>query len=134
MKKKKCQNGSSPHALPLPLHTTASLMSLPQTVKTNLVHYNQWTDVEEVACGESILLCGFPPDKLDERDPPSKKEWVVPRSMADLLVTNKQIQQWFVDIALVEARPSRVTLALVNGDGTVVFYFVHDGIVKPRQN
>lgn len=109
-------------------------MSLHETVKTNLLHFNHWTEVETVECRNMAVISGIPPERLDERDPPSKKEWVVPRSMADVLVTNKEISLWFDSIASIEARPSRVTLALVNGDGTVVFYFVHDGIVKPRQN
>ena len=30
--------------------------------------------------------------------------------------------------------PKRVLLATVDDDSTVVYYIVHDGIVKPRQN
>lgn len=109
-------------------------MSLSQTVQTNLIHYNSWTGVDVVTTSNQSFLCGYPPAKLDERDPPNRKEWVVPRSMANHLVTTKEIQLWFDSIAKSDWRPSRVTLALVNGDGTVVYYFVHDGVVKPRQN
>ncbi|KAI0127735.1 tRNA-splicing endonuclease subunit Sen15 [Xylariales sp. AK1849] len=31
-------------------------------------------------------------------------------------------------------RAKRLMLAVVHDDSTVVYYFVHDGIVKPRQN
>ncbi|KAI1816019.1 tRNA-splicing endonuclease subunit Sen15 [Poronia punctata] len=31
-------------------------------------------------------------------------------------------------------RPKRLLLATVNDDSTVVYYILHDGIVKPRQN
>lgn len=109
-------------------------MSLHQTVQTNLVHYNKWTDVDAVVCGEYTFLKGNPPEKLDERDTPGQPEWVVPLAMTDQNVSTSEIDKWFCNIALVAARPARVTLALVNTDGTVVYYFVHDGIVKPRQN
>jgi len=33
-----------------------------------------------------------------------------------------------------EIRKKRLLLAVVSDDSTVVYYFVHDGIVKPRQN
>lgn len=31
-------------------------------------------------------------------------------------------------------RPKRLLLATVHNDSTVVYYIMHDGIVKPRQN
>jgi tRNA-splicing endonuclease subunit Sen15, fungi type len=31
-------------------------------------------------------------------------------------------------------RPKRIVLATVHNDSTVVYYILHDGIVKPRQN
>ncbi len=31
-------------------------------------------------------------------------------------------------------REKRLLLATVNGDSTIVYYIIHDGIVKPRQN
>ncbi|CAK9438356.1 uncharacterized protein LODBEIA_P25800 [Lodderomyces beijingensis] len=33
-----------------------------------------------------------------------------------------------------KGRVDRVTVALVNDDGTIVYYFIYDGITKPRQN
>lgn len=35
---------------------------------------------------------------------------------------------------LAEGRAKRLLLAVRHDDSTVVYYFVHDGIVKPRQN
>lgn len=32
------------------------------------------------------------------------------------------------------SQPKRVLLATLDDDSTVVYYIVHDGIVKPRQN
>ena len=31
-------------------------------------------------------------------------------------------------------RVDRITIAMINDDGTIVYYFIHDGITKPRQN
>ena len=33
-----------------------------------------------------------------------------------------------------ECREKRLLMAVVNDDSTTVYYIVHDGIVKPRQN
>lgn len=33
-----------------------------------------------------------------------------------------------------KGRVDRITIALINDDGTIVYYFIHDGITKPRQN
>ncbi|KAI5966436.1 SEN15 [Candida pseudojiufengensis] len=33
-----------------------------------------------------------------------------------------------------KGRPNRITIALINDDGTIVYYFIYDGITKPRQN
>ncbi|KAG5421651.1 SEN15 [Candida metapsilosis] len=33
-----------------------------------------------------------------------------------------------------KGRVERLTIALINDDGTIVYYFIHDGITKPRQN
>jgi tRNA-splicing endonuclease subunit Sen15, fungi type len=31
-------------------------------------------------------------------------------------------------------QPKRVVMAILDDDSTVVYYIVHDGVVKPRQN
>ncbi|KAI5953657.1 SEN15 [Candida jiufengensis] len=33
-----------------------------------------------------------------------------------------------------KGRVDRITIAMINDDGTIVYYFIHDGITKPRQN
>ncbi|KAI3406339.2 SEN15 [Candida oxycetoniae] len=33
-----------------------------------------------------------------------------------------------------ENRVDRITIAMINDDGTIVYYFLYDGITKPRQN
>lgn len=117
--------------------------ALADQVKTNLTHYNLWSDVKsyEIANydGSNIfILDGIPPEKLEVQDTKGGREWVIPKLMAlkkDLSV--KEIENWFVQISHIAEsgiRPPRVTIGLVNDDATIVYYFIHDGIVKPRQN
>lgn len=109
-------------------------MDTAQQVKTNLVHYNLWQNVEVHSLDGIHILCGIPPARLDQNDEENQKEWVVPESMNHDSVSMDVIGGWFDRIAHVTTRPKRVTMAVVNDDGTVVYYFVHDGVVKPRQN
>lgn len=37
-------------------------------------------------------------------------------------------------LPLLFGRPARIILAIVSDDGTIVYYFVHDGLVKPKKN
>lgn len=109
-------------------------MSLLQRVRTHLVHYNLWTDVTEHSANGLVVLSGRPPHKLDEQDGSEQREWVVPCSMNEAEVTLEQIDAWFECAAAGAARPRRMTVAVANDDGTIVYYFVHDGVAKPRQN
>lgn len=110
-------------------------MSLVELVKTNLVHYNNWTNVEAYTEDHAlVLLKGIPPAKLAEGDQDQAVEWVVPKHMQQGHCSMEEIETWFSLVERVQKRPKRVTLALVNDDATVVYYFVHDGAVKPRQN
>lgn len=106
-------------------------------VRTNLIHYNLWTDVAIHNLGQlgtTRLLAGTPPNRLAEHDEDSQLEWVVATSMEKESVSMATIESWFDAVARVAPRPKRITMAAVNDDGTVVFYFVHDGVIKPRQN
>ncbi|KAK8117642.1 tRNA-splicing endonuclease subunit sen-15 protein [Apiospora kogelbergensis] len=64
-------------------------------------------------------------------------EWVVPMHLNEKL-TLKQLAAVFDSVELseplAEGRCKRLLMAIVHDDSTVVYYFVHDGIVKPRQN
>ncbi|KAL8854834.1 MAG: hypothetical protein Q9221_000340 [Calogaya cf. arnoldii] len=88
---------------------------------------------------------------LQERDVPSEREWVLPthlreswslRKFADVFDGIDQIPP-AVHQASEDKRKGgigtrrggkRLLLATVGDDSTVVYYVVHDGIVKPRQN
>ena len=107
-------------------------MSLVDLVYDNLVHYNSWRDVQKYP---TMFLSGFPLTKLSLDDPDQRKEWIVPRSMASQELSMLEIDEWFVRIEKHSGvMPSRITIALVNDDSTVSYYFVHRGIVKPRKN
>ncbi|CAH2351458.1 tRNA-splicing endonuclease subunit Sen15p [[Candida] railenensis] len=107
-------------------------MTLIKKVKENLIHYNLWKSVQE---HDSKVLSGFPPSKLIIDDEDNQEEWVVPKLMTDKDFSIEEIESWFVQIEKISTkRPARITIGLVNDDATIVYYFIHDGIVKPRQN
>ncbi|RPA85073.1 hypothetical protein BJ508DRAFT_412215 [Ascobolus immersus RN42] len=103
------------------------------------------------------MISGIPPTNLyaELEDPGQKKEkkvdkkirreWVLPSSLRE----NWTLRKWAEVFDLLGDLPpgengegdcdekvekKRILMGIVGGDGTVVFYFVHDGIVKPRQN
>lgn len=89
-----------------------------------------------------------------EEDSPPQREWVLPSRLRDAW-SLKKFAEVFDAIDTVPPEPSnaastgkqdvapcqqtwrrtkRVLLATVEDDSTVVYYVVHDGVVKPRQN
>lgn len=109
-------------------------MDLAAQVKTNLVHYNLWHDVHIHDTPGLKILSGIPPNKLGENDKDNQVEWVVPQTMDSPEVLIDDMELWFEAVSRLCERPKRVTIAIANDDGTIVYYFVHDGAVKPRQN
>jgi tRNA-splicing endonuclease subunit Sen15 len=78
----------------------------------------------------------------------SEREWVLPTRLNEQW-TLRRLAEVFDDISMVPPQSSaprqpvpanpwrttkRVVLATVDTDSTVVYYIVHDGVVKPRQN
>ena len=82
-------------------------------------------------------------------------EWIIPRRLIhhqtqtqtqtqlqnqnqnqdQLKLTVGEINHWFKIIkTIIGYRPKRIIIAIINDDGTIVYYFIHDGITKPRQN
>lgn len=107
------------------------------------------------------MISGIPPTNLyaeveeagkkkQETNTPIKKirrEWVLPSSLRENWTLRKWAEVFDLIGALppgengegemdeeVEGKKKRMLMGIVGGDGTVVHYFVHDGIVKPRQN
>ncbi|ODV80377.1 uncharacterized protein CANTADRAFT_65315 [Suhomyces tanzawaensis NRRL Y-17324] len=112
------------------------MSSLAHQVLVNLVHYNNWTSVEShTLLLELTILCGVPP--ATQTPDSLGLEWVIPRSIKqDPNISAHEINGWFQQITQLSSskRPTRITIAIVNDDGTIVYYFIHDGVVKPRQN
>lgn len=116
-------------------------MNVAQQVLTNLVHYNLWTEVlihkptdESSSANSFAILSGLPPAKLDQLDPTNQREWVIGRLMQERKCGMDEVDKYFQTVAKLNCRPKRISLALVSDDGTVTYYFVHDGAIKPRQN
>ncbi|RLV94358.1 hypothetical protein JA1_001803 [Spathaspora sp. JA1] len=97
--------------------------TLAEQVKINLIHYNQWTDV--VIHESTSFVSGKPPNSED-------LEWVIPSKNCQLTVD--EINQWFKEIEKIQSKVDKVTIGVVNDDGTIVYYYIHNGIVEPRQN
>jgi tRNA-splicing endonuclease subunit Sen15 len=83
-----------------------------------------------------------------EFKPDPEREWILPTRLSEKW-TLQRLSEIFDGIDLVPAPPEgrkdtanvnkwrttkRLVLATVDADSTVVYYIVHDGVVKPRQN
>ncbi|KAK6462162.1 tRNA-splicing endonuclease subunit Sen15 [Scheffersomyces coipomensis] len=105
--------------------------SLSEQVKLNLVHYNLWTNViihDTTPSPSSSVISGISPTS-------KQLEWIVPKSFTNKDITIPEIETWFVQITTINTkRPSKLIIAIVNDDSTVVYYNIHDGLVKPKQN
>lgn len=111
-------------------------------VKNNLAHYQLWTDVKvsDQAInwrGHTLrLITGRPSQKLSHDDEDEiATEYVLPVEMSqykDGYVTLECLDKVFDQLCPLRAK--RVTLAIVNDDGTVVFYFIYKGLHKPKRN
>ncbi|KAF3918489.1 hypothetical protein ABW21_db0204765 [Orbilia brochopaga] len=94
------------------------------------------------------MIHGRPPDQLyDPEHGASNTAATTPKPTPDLeyvlpvhLNEKFTLRQW---AAVFDALPKphegsdikkRIVVAVVSGDSTVVYYIMHDGIVKPRQN
>ncbi|KAJ1335254.1 tRNA-splicing endonuclease subunit Sen15 [Microdochium nivale] len=135
---------------------------LAQFVLNNLQHQQDWTDLEihthSAKDGSPLpqpLISGLPPRRLylnpddqiqllkkqskaDEPLPDTPEvEWVLATHITDKW-TLRSFASVFDSMPASanhsEARPKRLLLSIVHDDSTIVFYLMHDGIVKPRQN
>ncbi|CAR30748.1 hypothetical protein ZYGR_0P00500 [Zygosaccharomyces rouxii] len=86
------------------------------------------------------IIEGKPPHKLSNDDDGGNEndhgiEYVLPIEMSQYKagkLTFKCLDLIFDQLCPPDAR--RITLALANSDGTVMFYFVYKGIHKPKRN
>ena len=129
----------------------AAHIHLLDTVVNNLANAGDWRSIETHSLARPMLT-GIPPAPVyvdptaDPTAPPTaaalaQHEWVLPVDLREKWSPRKMAEvfdalpagAWGVG-ADGQARKKRLLMAVVGEDSTVAFYFVHDGIVKPRQN
>lgn len=118
--------------------------SIVTLVRNNLLHSQLWNEVH--VSDKSVLwkdrtiklISGKPPTQLsndDENEGVINTEYVLPVEMSqykDGYLTLECLDSVFNLLCSPTAK--RLTLGIVNSDGTVVFYFVYKGIRKPKRN
>jgi tRNA-splicing endonuclease subunit Sen15, fungi type len=140
-----------------------SVSPITSLVHQNLLHQHRWTSLSTHPSPHPsqphTLISGVPPRRIyvhpdeqihmleqniSELDIAVEREWVVPTWIEEKHWTLKRLAGIFDAIPHRESperegfkkewRGKRVLLAVVDGDSTVIYYLIHDGIVKPRQN
>ena len=114
-------------------------------VRRNLVHCQLWTEVElsdsKMQWEDQTLkvLSGKPSLKVSQDDASlgnaDQKEYILPVELSqyrDGFLTVECIDKVFNKLCPVGTK--RIILAIVNDDGTIVFYYVYEGLRKPRKN
>jgi len=110
-----------------------------ETVVFNLTHQHHWTDarIRRLASlpGDRPLITAVSPES-------GNREWIVPVRLEE----NWSLRGWkevFEALRVDEAAAAagkdedvvkRVYMGMVGGDSSVIYYIVHEGLVKPRQN
>ncbi|KAI0443412.1 tRNA-splicing endonuclease subunit Sen15 [Xylaria telfairii] len=135
---------------------------LADTVLDNLKYQHDWTELQLLTHpptnSEPLtrpMISGLPPRRLyvhpDDQiamvkssavpngqilDTP-ETEWVLPAHISEKW-TLKAFAAVFDSLPMQPLahpeRPRRIVLATIHEDSTIVYYLLHDGIVKPRQN
>ncbi|KOS19259.1 putative tRNA-splicing endonuclease subunit tsp-1 [Escovopsis weberi] len=122
------------------------------TVFKNLEDQHDWTSLRTCAITglERPLIQGFPPrllylhpdDQIEalalekatgekaKHDP--ELEWVLPVHLSETWSLAKLSAVF--DAIPGRRRAKRIVLATLHNDSTVVYYLLHEGMVKPRQN
>lgn len=124
--------------------------SLTERVRQNLVHFHQWNTVELTP--NSLpwkndrliqVLTGRPPNKLSNDDQEQEVDGrKIPQIEYILPVEMSQYKEGYLTIECMDqvfeklcpSDLNRILLAIVNDDGTVLYYFAHKGIYKPKRN
>ncbi|XXG96537.1 hypothetical protein Hte_002820 [Hypoxylon texense] len=132
------------------------------TVLDNLRYQHDWTELQLLTHSPvdnsplpRPLITGLPPRQLylhpddqiemlkshpspEDRIPETPVvEWVLPIHLSEkwsLRAFASVFDSMPPQVSAAPDRVKRVLLATVHNDSTVVYYFMHDGIVKPRQN
>ncbi|CCE65942.1 hypothetical protein TPHA_0N01610 [Tetrapisispora phaffii CBS 4417] len=116
-----------------------------QLVRNNLVHNLSWSDVEvlEKSTFDDGLalqvIRAQPSNEVSQDDAQDRNadgfEYIVPIEMSQHLaswLTVKMMEDIFVKMLPLGTK--RFIMAVVSDDGTVMFYYVYEGVHKPRRN
>ncbi|KAI5863192.1 tRNA-splicing endonuclease subunit Sen15 [Durotheca rogersii] len=142
--------------------TSGQVEQLAASVLDNLRRQHDWTELQILTHSPvdnsplpRPLISGLPPRRLylhpddqiemlkaypgpEGRIPETPAvEWVLPTHLAEEWTLRAFASVFDSMPPPAETAPGRVKrllLATVHADSTVVYYFMHDGIVKPRQN
>ncbi|KAG6042017.1 hypothetical protein E4U41_007113 [Claviceps citrina] len=130
-----------------------TLHNLATTVLHNLRHQHDWSHLE-LRCNSGEcrpLVRGLPPKRLylhpddqiaalahegatgEKLFHEPEHEWVLPTHLSEKWSLAK-FASVFDSVLNDGPRPKRIVLATVHNDSTVVYYIMHEGMVKPRQN
>ncbi|KAI1384660.1 tRNA-splicing endonuclease subunit Sen15 [Hypoxylon trugodes] len=130
------------------------------SVFDNLQYQHEWTELKTLTHSPvdnsplpRPLISGLPPRQL-YLHPDDQIEMLKKHKSSKERIPETPVTEWVLPVHLSEkwtlrafasvfdsmpqstapGRVKRVLLATVHDDSTVVYYFMHDGIVKPRQN
>ncbi|KAI0851817.1 tRNA-splicing endonuclease subunit Sen15 [Daldinia vernicosa] len=136
--------------------------NLAVSVLDNLRYQHDWTELQILTHSPvddlplpRPLISGLPPRRL-YLHPDDQIEMLKSHPNPEGSIPETPVTEWVLPVHLAEKwtlkafasvfdsmppensasphRVKRVLLATVHDDSTVVYYFMHDGIVKPRQN
>ncbi|KAH0553130.1 hypothetical protein GP486_006681 [Trichoglossum hirsutum] len=80
---------------------------------------------------QQLMLSADRPRRPDDETP--ELEWILPTHVEERW-SLRRFQEVFDALPAGDEGRKRVLLATVGGDSTIVYYILHEGIVKPRQN
>ncbi|BAO41475.1 tRNA-splicing endonuclease subunit SEN15 [Kluyveromyces marxianus] len=109
-------------------------------VYKNLLYQQLWTEVEVKRYGEVDIVCGKPSHRLTNDDADDEdmllegKEYVYPLQMHQYKGSGLTIEVLGRLFSQLPEKLKRLTLGIVNDDGTIVYYFVYKGVRKPKKN
>ncbi|KAI1176331.1 tRNA-splicing endonuclease subunit Sen15 [Nemania sp. FL0916] len=135
---------------------------LANTVQDNLAHQHDWTELQILTHSpvnsEPLvrpMITGLPPRRLYVH-PDDQIAMLNSRATTDRSIFDDTVTEWVLPTHISEkwtlkafaavfdslpsqlstqpGRPKKIVLAMIHDDSTIVYYILHDGIVKPRQN
>lgn len=133
-------------------HLTNPVSDVTSNVLANLEYQHDWTSLKiHGTSGSRPLIRGLPPRRLyihpDDQIAALTHEEATGKSVTQspeyewVLAVHTE-EKWtlrgfaavFDSIEHIGPREKRILLATVHNDSTVVYYLMHEGMVKPRQN